>query len=353
MIDWVKVKLEILHPPISNGSFMVIDKDGHVENEILRPTRIQGSFESSVSARSTGSAGPYVFGVATDGQATHIEIVGNPSKFLQGHNVFGSDDLSSLVAGMCGKVLDSLGLHATVEELSKVRRGQFYINWIDINYSYQLSSQADVQAWIKAAEYKSRTRSGRPNLQGSTLYFQKNSRRWAVKFYSKALELLAGKAHSLPTQLLKSGIKEFAENLLRCEVRLLGKELRSLEITYGYDLTPEKIRELYEKYMSKVSLSGQVRIQDDIAQNLKPRLLATYTMWCDGHNLCNIIPKSKFYRDRKELMEYGVDIGIARDRSKTSSNVVPLIRILEATPVQTPDWAYDKGLIFSGLRSVK
>ncbi|WP_410204808.1 phage/plasmid replication protein [Acinetobacter baumannii] len=30
---------------------------------------------------------------------------------------------------------------------------------------------------------------------------------------------------------------------------------------------------------------------------------------------------------------------------KEKSNVIPLIRVLEAKPVGIPDWAYEKGLV--------
>lgn len=351
MIDWIKVKIELLHEPLFSGSFITIDNNGEVEREIHRPTRICGSYSSSLSVRSVGSVGEYVEGVASHGRSSHLEITGNPAKFLQGHNVVGSDDLLALVNGVALSVINTLGISATSAEIEKIKKGQYYVNWIDINYSYELGCQADVEAWIKSAEFSARSRSGRPNLTGGTLYIQKNSRRWAIKFYSKGAELAAGKQHALPIALEKTGLLEYSKKLLRCELRLLGKELRDLNIQYGYQLTPERIRKLYEVYMAKISVTGQMRIQDEKAQALPSRVLPTYTMWLDGHNVVDLLSKSKFYRDRKELLSYDIDISLCRPSGKPS-NVVSLIRVLEAKPATLPEWLHKKGLIYSGLRSV-
>ena len=53
--------------------------------------------------------------------------------------------------------------------------------------------------------------------------------------------------------------------------------------------------------------------------------------------------KTAFYRWRKQLLEYGIDIAILNQDNR--SNVVPLIRYLEAEPAQIPDWAYEKRLV--------
>lgn len=43
-------------------------------------------------------------------------------------------------------------------------------------------------------------------------------------------------------------------------------------------------------------------------------------------------------------MVYGVDIA-AMHLSPEHNNIVPLMRIIEAVPVQNPEWAYTRGLI--------
>lgn len=335
MIDWFKGKIEIEHLPLTTGAFIVIDEDGEIEREVIRSRSLEGSHSSKIIIRSVGSNG--------DGKATHLEVSGNPAKFLQGHNVFGSDDLRALVEAMAKRIFAKLDMEPTEQESEKLRAGDVYCNWVDINYPYEMNCQTDVQAWIKAAEFRSRTRSGRSAIQGSTLYWQKNSRRWAIKAYSKWLELQVRK-HRLPAALQETKLLGWTEKILRLELRLLGKELRDLEIDKVSDLPPERVSKLFGDYMNRIVLTGQLKIADEVFHKLKGSLRASYMLWRDGHLMNQVLSKSTFYKHRKQLLDFGIDISIARE--KEESNVIPMIRVLEAKPAQIPEWAFEEGLIF-------
>jgi len=80
-----------------------MDENGEIEWRAPKRKQATGSYEKKISIKSAGSDG--------QGNATHLWVSGNPSKFLQGHNVFGSDDLVSLVYG----VIDCLGLETSAK----------------------------------------------------------------------------------------------------------------------------------------------------------------------------------------------------------------------------------------------
>lgn len=84
MIDWFTGILPCTHRPLPAGSVVSVDADGAVEWETVKRLTVRGSHESTMNVRSVGSDG--------EGRATHLYIDGNPSKFLQGHSVIGSDD---------------------------------------------------------------------------------------------------------------------------------------------------------------------------------------------------------------------------------------------------------------------
>ncbi|RRJ84719.1 hypothetical protein D0544_06350 [Aestuariirhabdus litorea] len=52
---------------------------------------------------------------------------------------------------------------------------------------------------------------------------------------------------------------------------------------------------------------------------------------------------------RRSWLEHGFDIAL-RQESVDRSNVVPLIRILEAQPVSVPSWAFDQQLVHPSAR---
>lgn len=89
MIDWIAAMIELHHAPLSSGAVVCIEADGTVAWETPRKMLVRGSHDSTIHIRSVGGDG--------QGNATHLYIDGNPSKWLQGHNLVGSCDLVALV----------------------------------------------------------------------------------------------------------------------------------------------------------------------------------------------------------------------------------------------------------------
>jgi II/X family phage/plasmid replication protein len=271
-------------------------------------------------------------------------LSGNPSKFLQGHNVFGSDHLIDLVYDTYRVICQTLSLQPTLADLKAVKEGDYVIKNIDINYSFELPTRGDVLAWLRAMEYKSKTRHGRPSSRGGTLYFGQGTSRWKIKAYCKGEELEAGKKHGLPEALRETPLKDWANNKLRVEVTLLKKELQENEIGKARDLTVSRIQELYSQYIRRIEMNEQVALTGEVLEGLPLKYQSTYLHWLNGVDLRSVLTKPTYYRHRKALLEYGIDIALRREAAKRS-NVVPLIRVLEARPAEIPSWAYEKGLI--------
>jgi II/X family phage/plasmid replication protein len=194
MIDWGLVKFPLIHHPINSGEVFSVAPDGEIEWRAPKRVQATGSFDKKISIKSVGGDGT--------GLATHLWINGNPSKFLQGHNVFGSDDSVSLMSDLFDVIAPQFELKPTLDELNRIRSGDYELFRTDINYSFSLPRKADVLQFIRALEYKSKTRHGRPSTKGGTLYFGKNSSRWSIKFYCKAEEIKTA-AGRLPNEIEK------------------------------------------------------------------------------------------------------------------------------------------------------
>lgn len=337
MIDWVKVRYPMIAPPLEHGRVQHLDRDGVITCEYLKPLTVESSQGAKLRVRSVGSAG--------DGLTSHLEVSGNPAKFLQGHNVFGSDDVISLCAQVFGELCASFGLKPSDQEAAAVASGIYPITWVDINYSYALCNQADVQAWIKAAEYTSRTRRGRPVLTGTTLYWSKHSRRWGIKAYSKYVEL-ATKGGKLPTTL--PGVPDlmgWAQNKLRLEVRLLSMELARLGIKTVRDLSQADPRAIHNQYRGKIIMAGNYAATSKEISNLSKSVRSSYRHWENGLDVLDVMSKAKFYRHRKIILDaLALDISIQK-ASAIKPNVVPLVRVLEAVEAEIPGWAYEMNLV--------
>lgn len=276
-----------------------------------------------------------------------VYFTGNPVKFLQGHNLFGTNDIRHLMRLFFDELLTdkhkSLGLCPDPFQYDLIQDGHYELTRVDINESWHLNNSREVQAWIRAVgETAYLKHRGAGQFSGDTAYFGKKSRRWGLKCYSKGNEIKA-KDHKLPPELCIPEMLEYADKSLRIEafIRQLELKRRGLNLVSNWDIdTPT---ELLLECISKLELSDVYMLDESVLDTLPPRLRMTYNAWLNGEDLKSIYTQRTFYRVRKEMEKYGIDISTKSPKEKT--NVIPLIRYLEAKPVGIPDWAYEKGLV--------
>ncbi|EPP8768367.1 phage/plasmid replication protein, II/X family [Acinetobacter baumannii] len=333
MIDWVSAKIICNHDPnkLSNGIIASLDREGNTEWLTNKKTTVEGSYSTKIQIQSV-----------TD---TQIYISGNPTKFLQGHNLFGSNDLVSIMGKFFDELLkkEELGLCPDPFQYANIKDGHYELSRVDVNETWHLNNEKEVLAWIRAVgESAYLKHRGAGQFSGDTAYFGKHSRRWALKCYSKFMEILA-KGHHLPVDLQIPEMIEYARKALRIEGVTRQQELkrRSLHIASNWDI--DTAEELLLEYISKLEMSDVYMLKDDVLDSLPPRLRLTYQAWLNGDDLKSVLPRPTFYRYRKQILEYGIDISTKSPKEK--NNVIPLIRVLEAQPVGIPDWAYERNLV--------
>lgn len=333
MIDWITARLPCSHDPekLFNGFVLSIDKDGNVCWSVDKRMDIEGSYSSKITLRSAGS--------------NQIWVSGNPVKFLQGHNLFGTNDPRRLMIKLMEKLISikGLGLYPNVFEWEMIYDGDYEMTRIDINETWHLRDRKEVLTFIRAlGENAYMAYRGRGQFSGDTIYFGKNSRHFGLKCYSKGSEINV-KGHSLPKELAIPEMIEYAEKALRIEAFIRQMHLRRLRLEKPMNWDMDTAEVLLLQYIKLLQLSDVCMLKDEILDTLPPRLRMTYQSWLNGDDLKAILPSKTFYRYRNQLREYGIDISTASPKEKT--NVIPLVRILEAKPVGIPDWAYEKGLV--------
>lgn len=342
MIDWVSAFIPCTHFPLNAGMVCKIDPEGAIEWSTPCRKSVTGSHDARITVKSHGSDG--------EGRATHLFFSGNPSKFLQGHNIFGSDDLRALMVETFHNLCTILDLEPSVADLRAIRAGDYRLTRVDINYSFELPTRSDVLAWLRAAELKSKTRHGRPSSKGGTIYWGKNSKRWSLKAYSKGEEIHAPK-HRLPDSLMDTPLPDWADNKLRIELTLRSKELEESNLNAASSWDDGLPSKLFNGYIERLDMTDQIALSTEQLLDLPQRLRSTYVLWKDGHDLRSTLPKRTYYRHRKELMACGINIDLRQD-SIDRTNVVPLLRVLEAMPATVPDWAFHHGLIHVSARQL-
>ena len=336
MIDWVTCILpcDHDHTKLFAGQVASISSAGVIEWTVEKDKDVEGSHSSNSKIRSM-----------TD---KTIRISGNPAKWLQGHNIFGTDDLVYLVNKFFTELLLKngleLGLSPDCFQLERIRLGAYQLLRVDINHSWLLDSRSSVLAWLRAAGNCARLkRRGAGQYASETLYFGKSSRRWAVKCYSKGHEINA-KGHKLPKELQIPELLDFAEKALRIELVMRSMGLKYLNLDTAKDWSKDLPKVLlFQLVLDDLEMSDNMPLPDEVLKTIPPRLRHIYVLWKDGEDLRQSYSKAQFYRYRKAMLQYGIDISLIQEKEK--SNVIPLIRYLEALPADIPQWAYDKGLV--------
>lgn len=343
MIDWLSFVVPCRHSaPITGGEVLSIKGTGELEWVTRKRTTVAGSFSTGLQLRTASH---------TPEPLTHLEISGNPVKFFQGHNLWGTDDVPALVLATMERVCAVLGIAPHPDDVAAWMRGDVQLTRVDCTESFHLNSLAEVLAWLRAAEQTAHlSHRGRGQLfKGSTLYFGKNSRRWALKLYAKGQEIKA-KGHGQDSILQLPSAVAWAERTLRAELTLRSMELKRLHLDYVRDWIPVEgvpfagTEQLLRERLGNMTMTTTKHLSAEVMESLRPALRVAVQAWEGGSDLRATLSRPTFYRYRKELLAHGIDIATLQPREV--SNVVPLHRVLEAVPAKIPDWAVGTPLYF-------
>lgn len=342
MIDYITFKAKCTHNPeaLNSGRSIRTKRVNGSEvllYEILNRLVVEGTYSKAITIRSH-----------TDGT---IEVSGNPAKFIQGHNVFGTNDLPYLVSLIFDRLcsIKELELNPTDFERQLIKDGSYRISRVDVNESYSFPSEQLAKSWLRSAGQSATLKfRGSGQYNGSSLYFGKNSRRSRGIIYHKGDEITSrDKDHRLPDELLLiPELLDYANKSLRVELRVFSTQLNELGLELGCNWKKDTAsRLLYDQLISKLQLSANMPLDASILDSLPRKLRLIYSAWFNGEDLRCVLSRPTFYRYRTELLKFGIDISIVQDVKKERDNVVPMIRYLEAIPMGIPQWAYDKGLV--------
>lgn len=343
MLDWITARVPCFHPvPIDGGRVLKIKPDGEIEWEVASRLPVVGSHESSLLIRT--------YGVDHLRQGMILEVSGNPTKWLQGHNLFGGflepgPLLEMLLYRLC-EVLP--GLQPSDLDLRRWRDGHCELLRVDVNTMYALGNRPAVRSWLRAAEHSAylRHRGKGTLVKEGTLYFGQGSKRSVTKFYGKGDELDAGKGHGLPLGLCNHATQllAWADDKLRFEVMLRSKEIQQRGLRWAFDWSEKTGAEVLKGIAEGIMMSDNKALPTTAITDLPSKLRMAYEAWQNGADLREILSKNTFYRYRRQLLSLGIDIAI-RQPHEDCSNVVPLIRIIEAVPCGPPAWAYGTPLL--------
>lgn len=351
MIDWLSLTLPYFGPDLNGGNFVSINPWGEIEYHVDKYLDVEGSYSDKVKVRAFSG---------------RIWISGNPSKFLQGHNLFGSDDFHAVATEFVREVMRRSNTACAETDLA-LDTGIYTINRIDINQMFDVGTRTDAKNWIRAARRFLSTNFQDISIEENTLYIGKRSRRLTVKIYYKGDEV---KKHSFTVgnRDLDHALMNWSSGKIRVEITLRKKYLEEKIFCHGLvkdnkakipftcrKNTLEKafswdegiVKGIFSALMrEKIVMPTETFKLDDRVEKLPKAARATYLCFKEGFDIREMLPKATFYRHRRIIREStGVDISRSESVDASSSNVIPLVRFIEAKPAEIPEWAYEYNLV--------
>lgn len=331
MIDWLKFRVPLLHEPLSaSGCIVSFDNDGLVEWTKGKRNRLTGSYDDTINISSTGP-------LNSDGYCTELEIDGNITKFLQGHNVWGSSDHCGLALALIHWLIfkDPCNTINTPEPFVKLDPRSWVVNRIDITSYADVGSRHNVRVSLDTIALTGHTKYQRANSTKGTVYFNKNSRRWGFKFYDKLKEVSStAKGHrinaDIPTQEL---LKKSVETKIRCELVLRQNEMRDRDINTLADIKP---LDLFIEYLNRLKFESNNKMTSKKVHDLPKKLKLTYLAWSQGHDVRSLVSDATFYRHKSDLSKLGIDLDQPPRPDDAPSNVISFSRYIECMPISMP-----------------
>ena len=339
MIDYLTVRITLPRPlphAIDGGHFTRTGEAGEVEQSTARRKRVIGSHEATLHIRAQSTA--------------ELELTGNPAKFVQGHNLYGSSDPVEVLwaalllmegAGALPCSLASLGLSgpltmASCTEISRIDCTVMLLGltWFDVETS--------LRSLRVAGRLRDRGASGLPHPwdRGGGVTFGsapgKSMRHRSITFYSKGEDV---KVHPLPALMANdSEVMEWVKRSLRCEVRLGSNYLRKTGLRAMENWTAETALDEWKAMMERVDMNGSDERPEGL-EKLPAHLQVAYAAWLSGADLSTMFARRTYYRKRAEILKaIDVDIAIPKPTEPTAQ-IVPIKRVIELEPASRPSWA--------------
>lgn len=305
-IDWITIKQTHFtkHTPLHTDAWLKVDNDGNVIKGTLVPYKYEGSASTSINVKSDGRT---------------VTLSGNIGRLNRPDNVYGYslDDLKTLL----NKIMAHLELppFALVnkyfqdrktkngETVTELKSDGAHFTRLDFTINYSTGSAKNATDFIYQASIKNPTRQTiHAYKTGVTFGSAKHKGYKSSKIYIKSADLLRlQKLNKLPDSDYINGlIKQTQESgLIRFEVQYQSY-LRKYGLSY-WDITHAEI----EKHFLEELLLMQKEVQKLNIDELSPLHQLTYYRYKEGIDLKKELPQSTYYKHRKELLKYGIDIG--------------------------------------------
>lgn len=328
-VDWLSISQ--VHPAgglphVDSGCVAGFTADGEFEWKTVRAVKHEGSFETSLNVRCDGY---------------RVTFSGNVSRFGRPDNLFGFDFWTCLER--VNRVLAHYGLppFTAGQRIERISKGQVRYEWtgarisrIDLTANFEAGSEANAHAVMQylGSQHAGR-HEGRVLGQGETVAWGTGSRRQYWKAYIKHLELRRH-AGVLDEHLARVIEHCATRGVVRFEGTLRSNALTDMGAAFLGDYESGwAMGQLLRLFEEHTEVMQRAEKSTDDLDDLPKHLRATARDYMAGMDVSRSLSRATFYRHRRELLHYGIDIAVRNVRPFT-----PRVRVIELRPAEIPSW---------------
>lgn len=311
-------------PIVRDGMVRFTDEDGQIKLDVVQKKVHKGSFETSLR-------------ISCDGNRVTLE--GNVGRFDRPDNLFGYSVLDCI--SIANRVLAALNLPPFTDPSPMPLNGPYgsdkgfqavgsIITRIDLTVNYSCGSASQAPQMIR---YLQSFRSGKfePRPYRTTgVSWGEGSKWFYAKVYDKAADYVRHHSESSEQHdpRLYAFIKE--SGIVRHEITLKSRWLKQKGF-WRFSLWDQVMQSrVYAMFGDVIADSAHVDEYLEIPGRAGELALA----WRDGADLRTRLSQGTYYKYKKQLLKYGIDISIPANVTRLNTR----LEIIKLVPCQIPDW---------------
>jgi hypothetical protein len=313
-------------PVVNSGRVFAVDQDGEVQWDVGQKVVHKGSYETSLRISSDGN---------------RVSLEGNIGRFNRGDNVFGYS-VRDCVA-LANRVLADFGLPPFVDTKPMPLNGRDFsdegfqatgavVTRIDLTKNWGAGSPGNASQVIRHMQGFKSGRFEPKQYHSCGVSWGEGSKFWYAKVYDKASDYLRhyGTGSEFHNPILYDFI--LSSGVVRHEITLKSRYLKQKNLwrfSLWVDGMEEKVYALFSD-----PIDATVHVDEYLEIEGQAGLVAV--AWRDGADLKKRFSKATFYRYRKQLLQYGIDIAIPANVGRIKTRV----EVITLSPLSPPAW-YD------------
>jgi hypothetical protein len=298
--DWLAFYFDSPGAPEYAGDFFIrVDVETGVQT-IKRGFHVfEGSFDTTVAVRSL------------DGR---VYFSGNPSRFGREDNLFGYSVRDAY--RRAGAILGLVGITCPFAPT---------FTRIDLNTNLSFGTPLAASQYMRVASAAKTSRQRQRAYDGDTVTYGEGSRYFYSKIYLKGVEMQRHNRGALADWV-------FAQGVVRYEAEYKSGFLRGVRGLSVSAVESELMKDFFSRCESHLAETKTLRGVDD----LPARVRTTYIAWLQGYEPRDLLSRPTWYRHRRELQEFGVDIAIPAS-SLVRGEIPVSVVIVKPVPLCAPD----------------